>query len=202
MPKGIYKRKEYVKKVFINCKYCNKKVKCYPSMIKQFCNKECNDKYRIGKKCPNISKGLKKAHKRKSFGYKKGELIGEKNYAKKPETRKKISEKAKGKNNYFYDKHFLKELNANWQDGRSFEKYGFNWTETLRKSIRQRDNYKCQICNKYGNTIHHIDYNKKNNNINNLICLCKKCHSKTGKKKDRKDWTNYFNKLMRLRNEK
>ena len=132
----------------------------------------------------------------------KGKLIGDLNPAKRLKVRKKISEKAKGKNNYFFGKHFIRELNTNWQGGKKFEKYGFNWTETLRKSIRQRDNYKCQICFKYGNNVHHIDYNKKNNNTDNLICLCTRCHSTTGKKKDRKNWTKYFNKIMEIRNGK
>uniref|UniRef100_A0A6H1ZX55 Putative homing endonuclease n=2 Tax=viral metagenome TaxID=1070528 RepID=A0A6H1ZX55_9ZZZZ len=46
-------------------------------------------------------------------------------------------------------------------------------------------------------TIHHIDYNKKNNDELNLISLCRKCHSKTGGK--RKYWQNYFKeKVQRL----
>ena len=52
--------------------------------------------------------------------------------------------------------------------------------------ILLRDNYKCQ----WGETckeknvmdkdliIHHIDFNNENNNFNNLITLCKWCHSK------------------------
>jgi len=41
---------------------------------------------------------------------------------------------------------------------------------------------RCKICNGIYNNhidVHHIDYNKKNNNINNLITLCKSCHPKT-----------------------
>jgi hypothetical protein len=30
--------------------------------------------------------------------------------------------------------------NPNWQGGKSFEKYTLEWTDTLRESIRQRDN--------------------------------------------------------------
>jgi len=41
--------------------------------------------------------------------------------------------------------------------------------------------------------IHHIDYNKNNCNINNLIALCQKCHMLTNTK--RKEWINYF-KIM------
>ena len=44
-------------------------------------------------------------------------------------------------------------------------------------NILKRDNNQCQIC--YETTrlhIHHIDGDKKNNNDNNLITLCKRCH--------------------------
>jgi hypothetical protein len=67
----------------------------------------------------------------------------------------------------------------NWQGGKSYEPYSSDWTKTLRVAIRERDKYTCIICNKYGNLVHHIDYNKKNCELNNLITLCNKCHTKT-----------------------
>jgi len=77
-----------------------------------------------------------------------------------------------------------------WQDGKSFELYGFDWTNLLKHSIRTRDCFICQICKKHGWVVHHIDYNKKNNNPNNLITLCSNCHSKTNF--NRKYWLKYF----------
>jgi len=51
--------------------------------------------------------------------------------------------------------------------------YSVDWTKTLRRSIRERDHYICQLCGEqqgdYAFDIHHIDYNKKNCNPNNLI---------------------------------
>jgi hypothetical protein len=44
--------------------------------------------------------------------------------------------------------------------------------------------------------IHHIDYNKKNNNLNNLISLCLSCHTKTGF--NRSYWEKYFKKGVKL----
>ena len=73
---------------------------------------------------------------------------------------------------------FLGELNPNWQGGKSFEPYSVNWTETLKRAIRERDRYLCQICNSYGNVVHHIDENKQNCNPNNLITICNSCHTK------------------------
>jgi hypothetical protein len=43
--------------------------------------------------------------------------------------------------------------------------------------------------------VHHIDYNKKNHNINNLIPLHHKCHAHTITE-DRNCWKNYFENIM------
>lgn len=81
---------------------------------------------------------------------------------------------------------------------RSSCKYSVDWTNSLRISIRERDNYTCQICGeKQGDrahSVHHIDYDKHNCNPNNLITLCTKCHSKTNTK--RKYWIQFFKDLM------
>jgi len=83
-----------------------------------------------------------------------------------------------------------REKNPSWKKGISFEPYTIDWTETLRRSIRERDNYVCQLCSQYGNTVHHINYDKKNCNPDNLITLCGKCHRKTSS--NREYWQNYF----------
>lgn len=76
----------------------------------------------------------------------------------------------------------------NWQGGTSFEPYIIDWTETLRQSIRERDHYTCQICgmpqSDKAYCVHHIDYDKKNCNPNNLITLCRSCHTKTNTKRE------------------
>lgn len=81
--------------------------------------------------------------------------------------------------------------NPAWVDGRARGIYPIDWTETLKRAIRERDHYICQLCNQYGNEIHHIDYNKKNCDPNNLINLCHSCHSKTNFNRNR--WKNLFN---------
>ena len=94
-----------------------------------------------------------------------------------------------------------------WQGGKSFELYGLEFNNKLREQIRQRDNYRCQECfrhqnelrtitnKKYKLSIHHIYFNKKNNNPENLISLCKNCHGQT--QFNRKHWINYYqNKLI------
>jgi len=83
-----------------------------------------------------------------------------------------------------------------WKGGITNNPYPTDWTETLRRSIRERDNYICQLCSQYGNEVHHIDYNKQNCNPNNLITLCLKCHPKTSQ--NRNYWYIYFNNKQKI----
>jgi hypothetical protein len=73
--------------------------------------------------------------------------------------------------------------NPNWKGGLSFEPYGYEFNATLKQRIRERDEFTCQICGRLEtetpHSVHHIDYNKEHNNADNLITLCKNCHSRT-----------------------
>ena len=86
--------------------------------------------------------------------------------------------------------------NPTWSGGTSFESYGIEFNKPLKEKVRYRDNYTCQICSKTENklerilSIHHIDYNKKNNLEENLISLCIICHPKTNK--NREQWKEKF----------
>tara|TARA_B100001964_G_scaffold114969_1_gene128213 strand:+ start:6147 stop:6764 length:618 start_codon:yes stop_codon:yes gene_type:complete len=75
------------------------------------------------------------------------------------------------------------ENNANWKGGKSFELYGVEFNNKLKEQIRNRDQYVCRLCSKKQEKrkhhIHHIDYDKQNNDPINLITLCIKCHLKT-----------------------
>lgn len=77
------------------------------------------------------------------------------------------------------------EGHPGWKGGISFEPYGPDFDSGLKKIIKKRDGYLCQICGApegkyaYGHAVHHIDYNKKNNDEFNLITLCISCHCKT-----------------------
>jgi len=88
------------------------------------------------------------------------------------------------------------ELNRNWQGGISSEEYGPEFNKKLKTQIRERDSNTCQLCGGNGSNngrlpdVHHIDYDKKNNNPWNLITLCMRCHGLTNGK--RKYWTLFF----------
>lgn len=75
------------------------------------------------------------------------------------------------------------ENHYNWKGGKSFEPYDTNWTETLKRAIRQRDGFACRRCGKHqlrpALDVHHIDYNKENCDPINLISLCNICHTMT-----------------------
>ena len=106
------------------------------------------------------------------------------------ETKRKISKTLEGR----IFPYMLGSNNYNWQGGLSFEPYTIDWTRTLRRSIRERDHYTCQLCGKLQEDtifcVHHIDYDKGNCNPDNLITICKGCHSKTNF--NRIYWTEYF----------
>ena len=146
-----------------------------------------------GVKNHTLESRQKIANALKGNDYAKGNVLSSK-------TRKKMSDSRKGKS--FSESHkkaisislmklFENPANCpNWQGGLSFEPYSVDWTETLKRSIRQRDKYICQLCREKGNSVHHIDYDKKNCNPRNLITLCQSCHMKTNF--NRKFWQKLF----------
>lgn len=89
----------------------------------------------------------------------------------------------------------------NWKGGKSFEPYTSEWTPALRRSIRKRNLYICQMCGcrqgKKSHDVHHIDYIKSNCDPSNLITLCHKCHCETSNRGSRVGWIEYF-KLRQL----
>ena len=92
-----------------------------------------------------------------------------------------------GKYNY---KHLVGKRSNNWKGGISNQPYPFDFTKALKKLIRKRDNYKCQLCGcpqtecYHSLDVHHIDYDKENLKPSNLISLCQPCHMKTNWKRD------------------
>jgi len=80
----------------------------------------------------------------------------------------------------------------NYRPGLNRNGYPTDWKETLKEAIRQRDQHKCQICGTPQEEcirkldVHHIDYDKHNLELHNLISLCLNCHMKTNY--DRERW--------------
>lgn len=90
--------------------------------------------------------------------------------------------------------HPFGENSKNWKGGISFESYPSEFNDALKQQIRERDDFTCQLHWKENDerklNVHHIDYDKENNNPWNLISLCRNCHSKTGANRD--SWINFF----------
>lgn len=149
--------------------------------------------------------------------------MGDKNPAKRPDVKKKNSmaqkkwwANPKNKNKILERNKKISETTQgkggnNWKGGKSFEPYGIEFNNRLKETIRKRDNYRCQECfrhqselrtknnNLYKLIIHHIDFNKKNNDLSNLISLCRPCHLQTNF--NREKWIDYFqNKINEITN--
>lgn len=160
------------KKIKRICLICEREFMVKRSRIKKgggkYCSRECHNRSMDGQIPWN--KGKKFVH---SGSFKKGYIS-----------------KLKGKNHH------------NWQGGKSFEKYGIDWTKTLKQSIRERDKYVCQECHKLQSNqvfcVHHIDYNKKNCNPDNLITLCRSCHIKLHNAKRQDLRKEFFRILLKL----
>ena len=109
-----------------------------------------------------------------------------------------ISSIRTGENNPMFGKSGI--YSPVWNNGSSFEPYSPEFNKPLKQSILERDNYTCQCPDCEHKTdlldVHHIDYNKKNNNSENLITLCKSCHGKTTYKNNKNYFTEFYQNIM------
>jgi hypothetical protein len=147
---------------------------------RKFCSNKCA---KSGENNPFFNKHRSEETKKKISDANKGRYTGEKNpfYGKhhSEETKKKLSDANKGK---------LKgENNPNYKGGISLKEfkdaYGIELEEwkKIAQEIRIRDNFTCQLCGKKNATdVHHIIPRriKIDNSPDNLITLCRSCHSK------------------------
>ena len=68
------------------------------------------------------------------------------------------------------------ENKSNWSNTHSTAR-------TINNLFLHKD--KCEKCGKTGKLdIHHIDENPNNNNLENLMCLCRSCHMKAHRSKE------------------
>jgi len=92
------------------------------------------------------------------------------------------------------------DKNFNWRGGSSFGNYPSGFNRILKEIIRKRCGRVCLGCGKMEEdelrslnkklSVHHVDYNKDNLNLNNLILLCSSCNSKANA--NRPSWTYYY----------
>lgn len=135
-------------------------------------------------------------------------MLGKKHSEK---TKKLFSEQRKGNKNTLgrklSDNHkeklseaFSMERNPAWKGGVSFEPYPPQFNDKLKDLIRERDSFVCQLCVKKQSecgeklSVHHMDLNKDNISLSNLISLCRNCHSKVHAHFDK--YKEHLNKLV------
>lgn len=177
--------------------------------------KGCKRDPEIGRK---ISKGLNK--RMETLGYRYDEETIERAWRGKPkpqETRDKISESVskmllkayadgsrkstKGRDAWNKGKKMPQITgpnHPNWNGGSSFEPYGLEFNKEVRDKVKSLYDNKCAVCGKNNNGdkhTHHIDYDKNNNAIYNLILLCNSCHSRTNH--NREYWEEELNCIVR-----
>ena len=139
-----------------------------------------------GKKRPDLSEYNRK--------YKSDQLKGITVSTETIRKRKETIERRGGTKKVFGDR--CGENNANYRGGISNGEYGLEFNRELKLAVKIRDKFRCKICHKeekdtsQGLHIHHIDYNKKNNSLKNLITLCGNCHVRTNG--NRRRWIKYF----------
>ena len=154
------------------CKECGKSFSTYHSLNRSYCNRICMGKYRskhfIGKIHPNFVNRIQKECQ-----------VCEKPFLITPyylNVKKYCSRKCKA---IVQSKMMSGDNNPSWEGGigEKFQRWGKGFGKHLKKLVKERDNYTCQICNKRNFlVIHHIDRISKNNDISNLQSLCRSCH--------------------------
>ena len=130
-----------------------------------------------GKKCPQISEGLtgrklSNEHRKEAI---KNLMIPRKGISQEGQFKMGISP---------WNKNLKGVMPTPWNKLEFREPYSYEFNNQLKEQIRARDNYECQLCNIKQEEmnerliVHHIDFDKNNNNLINLISLCRSCHGK------------------------
>lgn len=81
------------------------------------------------------------------------------------------------------------EGNPRYRDGRQMRPYAPGFTERVKLQVAKRDGFRCRRCDaprlKGTHVVHHIDGEKHDHSLGNLVLLCKPCHGRTHAEMDR-----------------
>lgn len=181
-------------KIIKICEYCGEKFEVKPSLdeITRFCSRECIDNwkretgYLRGDKHPSYKERVIKICKECGKKFKIMPSAKEKakfcsrecqnNWKRGRELPEEIKQKMKGPRPSSQGSN-----HPNWKGGASFEPYPPEFNERLKEKVRKRDNRTCQMCGTTANgrrkmCVHHIDGNKENCSLENLVTLCTSCN--------------------------
>lgn len=189
----------------------------------EFCDRSCSLKRRVYSKetkqkmveAWKTREPVSEETKRKQSKARKGLLVGERNgmYGKTFSAENKSNLSTRMKNNKYAlgMKHSeetkralsvmnMGKLNGNWKGGISCAPYCFEWAnKEFKLFIKERDgnmclNPYCSTTNPCNLSIHHIDYDKKNCDPDNLITICNSCNSLANK--DRHWHTSWYQAII------
>lgn len=196
-----YMRKRQYKEFF--CLSCGKKTHRKKFRFRRyhkrgyFCSKKCHGKWEsqniVGKNHHNYNRKEKKC----AFCKKKILVL---NCSVKKNRNSFCDRKCYGK---WQSKHIIGKNSPCWINGNAHQEYPRAFNYSLKEFIRKRDAYKCQNkscgipqkeCIKTLH-IHHIDYDRKNNDPINLIALCYACHQMITNR-NYKYWQNYYEEIQ------
>lgn len=72
--------------------------------------------------------------------------------------------------------------NPRFVHGQTIEEYSSAFRRKIRLAVRTREGRKCFLCGTpeagKGLDIHHVDFDKRNDTLENLVGLCNRCHSR------------------------
>jgi len=89
-----------------------------------------------------------------------------------------------------------------WRGGISCDPYCQDWTQQLKDYIKYRDGYRClntdcRSIDKEDLVVHHVDYNKKHCEQDNLVTVCRSCNGRANI--DREWHTAWYQALLSMR---
>ena len=185
-----------------SCKQCGEPYLAHKYRQVNYCSRACG---KIGKpRSDEVKRKMSKTRKLKELSKGKNNPMYGRKRVLSEETKKKISVKLSklrtGKNNTMYGKYG--PLSPTWKGGISYEPYCYEWSfKEFKEMIKGRDGNRCLNPDCFRNVhklcVHHIDYNKKNCETQNLITLCNGCNSRANK--DRKWHKSWYKAIINRR---
>jgi hypothetical protein len=189
------------------CYFCGTIFLAYRSAKRKYCSAKCANKANRGRlsgnKNPTKHKDVRakmSAAQRKRYAHVQkrtcidcGCVIKSHNKAKR--CKKCYNNSIKGNNHWSRQSKYSGKNHPCYKGGRKRDMlYSTLFNKKIKKQIFERDNYICRICGVKGGLLHchHIDYNKFNTALENLVTLCPSCHAKTNSYKNREFWKKFF----------
>lgn len=161
---------------------------------------ECDHRFRSGRSSYQRTENHKEKMRQAMTGRTTSWRLGKPHTS---ETKRKMREFWTDDKRDAASKRWKGENNPGYIHGNHSRQWPKEFSKKLRTQIRKRDGYICQLCYKMLSVrsrmvdVHHIDYDKHNNDPSNLITLCRSCHAKTNFNRD--SWQNHFETLQSQR---